>query len=157
MGVCFPNPESCNSKMEFILYGQPGRPPGDGKTNVRKAAMRAFRRKERLERVQAFKEEKLSRQASKQRSLGGSPSATTPSPMTPEFLMESDARSTSNFVDNTSLLGTEDPNRLEMMLPEVPKDAELPIYHSNQDTSCLTYLFNYCMHSSSNCKILMLM
>ena len=152
--------------MEFVQVN-PGRKSTDTgeRTNIRKAAMRAFRRKERLERVKAFREEVNSETNVKQECVTSNVPVHPPSISALTILGKCRSRESSMKLDTigppSATRRSQTPSAavgaFRQQIPEynqlyatgpraMPKILELPLPGLSQDAPGTEYLFNYCKY-----------
>lgn len=152
--------------FQFVPVGSAGQPKNanDRKT-IRKAAMLAFRRRERIERVKAFAAECAAEAEAKAASSSAAPlgDSTTTQTMpgdfgqsgpivllkNPDFSVGNDVGSEkSPFADEEVLLPPGDHYRLiNSHPPEIPRDLGYLNGLSFGDMPDVGYLFEYCMHT----------
>lgn len=147
--------------MNFIQVDPAGKDKGGRATaNVRRAAMLAFRRKERLERVMAFNREKAAAQAEEApHSANSTPPPTphvgkmepeSPGRLQPEFPSSNQMSPIHNVTPNLHDEGSVSPN--EVVAKPIERDMGTIVTNSNQDSLCISFLFNYCEYTLAPCS-----
>lgn len=149
--------------MNFIQVDPTGKEKGSRTTaNVRRAAMLAFRRKERLERVMAFNKEKAAVVQAKE---APNSAITTPPPTPHISKMEPESPGplqeewpSSNQMSPIHNVTTDLHDESSLSPNEVvtePFERDM-VTHSNQDNLCISFLFNYCKYAFVSCLYLLI-
>ena len=144
-----------NHEWNFVTVGQTGIPSNaDDRTRIRKAAMQSFRRKERIERVEAFATEQIQKKEpiAQLVALPGNESGSKLSSEASDSI-KVEARPTSNF--------SSPPHKIENDIfvsgrtewPGISAKLGHPITQPHEDDALMKYLVDYCtyQYTSSVC------